>query len=279
MHNDKNLIDRLLDIALEEDIANGDITSTLIIPQKTKVSAQMKMKADGVISGLAVAKLVFERMDPEVEWKPKVKDGDLVRCGDVILELNGNYQSLLEGERLALNVLQRMSGIATETSKYVSALDGTNTQILDTRKTVPGWRILDKMAVKHGGGKNHRMGLYDMVMIKDNHIKAAGSITEAIKAIISNLPTSVKIEVETSSLEEVQEALNFPIDVIMLDNMDTETMSKAVRMVNGRCKTEASGNMNLERVREVAETGVDFISVGALTHSVKALDISMNFIL
>ena len=184
---------------------------------------------------------------------------------------------MLTGERLALNFLQRISGIASETAKYVEAVKETKTLILDTRKTVPGLRLLDKYAVKAGGGTNHRMGLFDMVMIKDNHISAAGGITNAVKAIRPAISPEIKIEVETTNLDEVKEALDAKADIIMLDNMDNETMKKAVRLIDGKAKVEASGNMNLERVKEVAATGVDYISIGALTHSVNALDISMKF--
>ncbi|MBN2806239.1 MAG: carboxylating nicotinate-nucleotide diphosphorylase, partial [Prolixibacteraceae bacterium] len=192
--------------------------------------------------------------------------------------IKGAYRALLTGERLALNFLQRMSGIATETNKYVEAVREFNTKILDTRKTVPGLRLLDKYAVKAGGGTNHRIGLYDMVMIKDNHIAVAGGISIAVQAIRPNIDPSIKIEVETTTLAEVQEAIDAGADIIMLDNMDNATMTTAVKLINGRAKVEASGNMNLERVREVAATGVDYISIGALTHSVTALDISQKIL-
>ena len=194
------------------------------------------------------------------------------------MAITASYATLLTAERLLLNFMQRMSGIATETHRYVAACEGTNTHILDTRKTAPGLRLLDKMAVRHGGGRNHRMGLYDMIMLKDNHIKAVGSITKAVEMVHSQLPLSVKVEVETTCLQEVEEALSAGADIIMLDNMSNEAMLEAVRLINHRCAVEASGNMTLERIREVAALGVDYISVGALTHSVKALDISMNFI-
>lgn len=275
MENDK-LIDQLIDLAIEEDIAGGDITTNSIIPAHSRAIAEMKMKADGVISGLKVIRRVYERFEKDIVWTPLVKDGETVRKGDIILCIEASYRCLLLGERLSLNILQRMSGIATETAKYVRELAGTPTQLLDTRKTAPGLRVLDKMAVKDGGGTNHRMGLYDMVMIKDNHIKVAGSITRAVEAVKAHIPGGIKIEVETTHPDEVKEALEARADIIMLDNMDNAAMAEAVKFIGGRAKTEASGNMNISRLKEVAATGVDFISVGALTHSVKALDISMN---
>lgn len=275
MQYDK-LIDQLIDLAIEEDIATGDVTTNSIIPAHSRAVAEMKMKADGVISGLSVARRVYERFDKDILWQPLVKDGDPVKKGDIILRIEASYRCLLLGERLSLNILQRMSGIATETAKYVKELAGTHTQLLDTRKTAPGLRVLDKMAVKDGGATNHRMGLYDMAMIKDNHIKVAGGITNAVKAVRANIPSGIRIEVETTNLEEVREALSMNADIIMLDNMDTASMTEAVKIIAGKAKTEASGNMSIPRLKEVAATGVDFISVGALTHSVTALDISMN---
>ena len=275
MQYDK-LIDQLIDLAIEEDIANGDVTTNSIIPAHSRAVAEMKMKADGVISGLTIARRVYERFEQDIIWEPFVKDGDFVKKGDIILRIEASYRCLLLGERLSLNIMQRMSGIATETAKYVQELAGTHTQLLDTRKTAPGLRILDKMAVKDGGATNHRMGLYDMAMIKDNHIKVAGGITNAVKAVRATIPADIKIEVETTNLEEVKEALVAKADIIMLDNMSNADMTEAVKLIAGQAKTEASGNMSIPRLKEVAATGVDFISVGALTHSVTALDISMN---
>ncbi len=271
------LIDKLIDLAIEEDIATGDVTTESIIPAEERAVAELTMKADGVISGLDVIRKVFERFESNILWQPLVHDGDRVKRGDVILHIEAGYRTLLLGERISLNILQRMSGIATETSKYVAELEGSGTELLDTRKTAPGLRILDKMAVRDGGGTNHRMGLFDMAMIKDNHIKAAGGITAAVKAVRSKIAPEIKIEVETTTLEEVREALKAGADIIMLDNMDTESMREAVKIIAGAAKTEASGNMTLSRLKEVAACGVDYISVGALTHTVKALDISMNF--
>ena len=276
--NYDSLIERLLELAIEEDIASGDITTDAIVPKQTWAGADLTAKSDGVISGLAVARRVYERLDNDIAWQPFVEDGTAVKKGKVILHIEGNYRTLLLGERLSLNILQRMSGIATATAACVKELAGTHTQLLDTRKTAPGLRVLDKMAVHHGGGMNHRMGLYDMVLLKDNHIKIAGGIPNAVKAVRANLPVSIKLEVETTNLEEVQQALECGADMIMLDNMDNETMAEAVRVIGGRAKTEASGNMTIARLKEVAATGVDYISMGALTHSVTAMDISMNIV-
>ena len=275
MTNDE-LIDRLIDLAIEEDIATGDVTTNSIIPAQSRSTAEMKMKADGVVSGLEIARRVYERFDRDIRWEPLVKDGETVRKGDIILRIEASYRCLLLGERLSLNILQRMSGIATETARYVRELAGTHTRLLDTRKTAPGLRVLDKMAVKDGGGTNHRMGLYDMAMIKDNHIKVAGGITRAVEAVRAQIPSGMKIEVEVTALAEVREALAAKADIIMFDNMSNEAMAEAVKIIGGQAQTEASGNMSIPRLKEVAATGVDFISVGALTHSVTALDISMN---
>ena len=272
----EDLIEALIDIAIEEDISTGDISTDAIIPVNSKATAVMTAKADGVISGLSVIRKVYERFENDFGWETFVKDGDKVKKGDKILKIQASYRTLLYGERLSLNILQRMSGIATATSEYVKELEGSHTVLLDTRKTAPGMRVLDKMAVKDGGGKNHRMGLYDMVMLKDNHIKIAGGIPAAITAVKKDLPLSTRLEVETTNLKEVSEAIEYGADIIMLDNMDNATMAEAVKMIAGKAKTEASGNMSIARLKEVAATGVDYISVGALTHSVKALDISMN---
>jgi len=271
-----SLIGKIIDLAIEEDIATGDVTTNSLIPGQSKATAQFKMKADGVISGIAIIRTVFERFDKELIWRAMVKEGATVKRGDIILEVEGNYRALLSLERISLNILQRMSGIATATKQFVDEIEGAKTKILDTRKTAPGLRILDKMAVAAGGGENHRMGLYDMVLIKDNHIKVAGGITAAVEQIRKNIGSGMKIEVEATSLKEVEEAVNCGVDIIMLDNMENETMKRAVELINGRAETEASGNMSLGRVKEISRLGVDYISVGALTHSVTALDISMN---
>jgi nicotinate-nucleotide pyrophosphorylase (carboxylating) len=265
-----------IDYALDEDIGNGDITTNLLVPSGLRAKATMVAKSDGIIAGLEVAKYVFTTISADITWNTFVSDGDKVSKGDVILEITGSYRALLTGERLALNILQRMSGIATSTAKYIDALTDYKTIILDTRKTVPCLRLLDKYAVKMGGGSNHRMGLYDMVLIKDNHIKVAGGITQAVAQIKKTLPDGIKIEVETTTIDEVKEALAAGVDIIMLDNMIINTMADSVKLIGGRAKVEASGNITLERIKEVAATGVDYISIGALTHSVVALDISMN---
>jgi nicotinate-nucleotide pyrophosphorylase (carboxylating) len=239
-------------------------------------TATMVAKADGIIAGMDVAEAVFRILSPQITWNPKVQDGDKLKKGDLIVEMSGPFRALLTGERLALNFLQRMSGIATMTHLFVEQVSEYGTKILDTRKTVPGLRMLDKYAVKAGGGENHRIGLYDMVLIKDNHIKVAGGIKNAVEQIRLQVPAGIKIEVETTTVDEVKEALEMKADIIMLDNMSNETMKYCVDLINRQAKVEASGNMNLQRVREVAATGVDYISIGALTHSVTALDISMN---
>jgi nicotinate-nucleotide pyrophosphorylase (carboxylating) len=275
----ENLINKLLDLGIEEDINTGDITTESIIPESMNAVATMTAKQDGVISGLDIVKMVYDRFQDDVVFTPYYKDGDAVKKGDVILKVEASYPTLLRGERLSLNIFQRMCGIATETAKYVKELAGTQTQLLDTRKTAPGLRVLDKLAVKHGGGTNHRMGLYDMAMIKDNHIKMAGGIAKAVAQVRANIPADIKIEVETTNLDEVRQAIEAGADIIMLDNMGNEQMTEAVAIIKAAdkgIKTEASGNMSIPRLLEVAATGVDFISVGALTHTVKGMDISMN---
>ena len=275
----ENLINKLLDLGIEEDINTGDITTESIIPASMNGVATMTAKQDGVISGLDIVKMVYDRFQSDVVFTPYFKDGDTVKKGDVILKIEATYPTLLRGERLSLNIFQRMCGIATETAKYVKELEGTHTELLDTRKTAPGLRILDKMAVKHGGGTNHRMGLYDMAMIKDNHIKMAGGIARAVEQVRARIAEGIKIEVETTNIDEVHQAIAAGADIIMLDNMDNSTMAEAVKIINAAnkgIKTEASGNMSIPRLKEVAATGVDYISVGALTHTVKGMDISMN---
>ncbi len=275
----ENLINKLIDLGIEEDINTGDITTESIIPESMTATATMTAKQDGVISGLEIVKMVYDRFQDDVVFTPYFNNGDHVKKGDVILKIEATYPTLLRGERLSLNIFQRMCGIATETARYVKELAGTHTQLLDTRKTAPGLRVLDKMAVKHGGGTNHRMGLYDMAMIKDNHIKMAGGIAKAVEQVRSRIPSEIKIEVEATNLDEVRQAIEAGADIIMLDNMSNAAMTEAVAVIRKAekgIKTEASGNMNIERLHEVAETGVDFISVGALTHTVKGMDISMN---
>jgi nicotinate-nucleotide pyrophosphorylase (carboxylating) len=275
----ENLINKLIDLGIEEDINTGDITTESIIPATMNAVATMTAKQEGVVSGLEIVKMVYDRFQQDVVFTPYFNDGDRVNKGDVILKIEATYPTLLRGERLSLNIFQRMCGIATETAKYVKELAGTQTELLDTRKTAPGLRVLDKLAVKHGGGTNHRMGLYDMAMIKDNHIKMAGGITKAVEQVRSRIAEGIKIEVEATNLDEVKEAIAAGADIIMFDNMSNEAMTEASEVVKAAAKgikTEASGNMSIPRLKEVAATGVDYISVGALTHTVKAMDISMN---
>lgn len=265
----------LIELAITEDVADGDKTSLAIIPADCAAEAIMTAKADGIIAGLPVAEMVFHRVDPSIRFKTEHEDGDAVDKSDIVAWIEGTGPSLLTAERLALNFLQRLSGIATLTHRYVEKVSGTGTRILDTRKTMPGHRLLDKYAVKVGGGVNHRMGLYDMIMIKDNHIDVAGSIAEAVTRARQRYP-DVPLEVEARNLNDVQEALKLKVDQIMLDNMPLAMMREAVRIAGGQIPLEASGKVNLNTVRAIAETGVDFISVGALTHSVPAFDISMT---
>jgi len=266
----------LIDIALMDDVGDGDITTNTIVPAAIRRKAKMVAKEDGVVAGLPVAEMVFRKLDPDLCWNELVSEGDKVKKGDVLVQFEGTYRALLTGERTALNFLQRLSGIATMSARYADMVKDFQTVILDTRKTLPGFNKLDKYAVKTGGASNHRLGLHDMAMIKDNHIEVAGGITAAVKAVRSSIEEGIKIEVETTTLAQVQEAIDAGADIIMLDNMDNETMRKGVILIAGRAKVEASGNITLERLREVAATGVDFISIGALTHSVSALDISQR---
>lgn len=273
---DNDILNSIIEIALKEDIGDGDVTTNSLIPEESAATATMTAKADGVVAGLPVAKMVFEKFGTPIEWNEHVKDGDFVKKGDLILSVSGSFRTLLTGERLALNFLQRMSGIATQTHEFCKELKGSNTELLDTRKTVPCLRLLDKYAVKAGGGTNHRIGLYDLAMIKDNHIKVAGGIANAVKQVRETVSNDIRIEVETTNIDEVKQAVEAGADIIMLDNMDNATMTEAVNYIDKRAKTEASGNMTVARVKDVAKTGVDFISVGSLTHSVTAMDISMN---
>ncbi len=270
-------IDRIIRTALEEDIGPGDITTTAVVAAGTPGRAQLIAKEDFVLSGIDAAGRVFYLLDDAVAFEKLKEDGQAVRRGEVLAWLKGEAASLLQGERVALNLLQRMSGIATLTAQFVHAVEGTGAAIVDTRKTTPGLRVLEKYSVRTGGGRNHRTALYDGILIKENHIVAAGGIAEAVRRARSGAPHTLKVEVETRDLPEVQQALAAEADIILLDNMDVETLRRAVQMVEGRALTEASGGVNLESVRSIAETGVDFISVGALTHSFRAVDISMLF--
>jgi nicotinate-nucleotide pyrophosphorylase (carboxylating) len=262
--------------ALREDVGAGDVTTEVIIDKNARAQARIIAKESGVIAGLPVAKAVFTAVDKKLKFIAKVKDSSPVSSGEMVAEVRGTTRSLLFAERTALNFLQRLSGIATLTRKYVDAVSGTKAKILDTRKTTPNLRILEKYAVRMGGGQNHRLGLYDMILIKDNHIAAAGSITEAVKKAQRGNKKHLAIEVETRSLTDVQEALAAGVKLIMLDNMEIASLKQAVELVRGRAKLEASGGVNLTTVRSIAETGVDFISIGALTHSAPALDLSME---
>jgi len=273
---EQNVVDELIRWAFEEDIKDGDITTNAIFDEDQQANAVWRTKQPGIVAGLDVARAVFQALDAELEWFSKVEDGTRVKAGQRIVEMQGSCRAILTAERTALNLAQRMSGIATRTYQLVNAISDYKAKILDTRKTVPGLRQLDKYAVVAGGGTNHRMGLYDMALIKDNHIVASGGIETAVKMVRNQHP-EVKIEVETTSLEEVKEALSVGVDIIMLDNMSTALMKEAVALIGDKAKTEASGNITLQRIKEVAQTGVDYISVGALTHSVEAFDISQQF--
>ena len=270
-------MDDFLLAALKEDIGTGDITTLSCVPANGVSKGRFIAKAAGVICGIDILKRVFALLDEAVIIDSCVKDGASVGRGDVICEIGGPSVSILTGERVALNIVQRLSGIATRTSEAVFAVKGLGTRIADTRKSTPGLRVLEKYAVRVGGGHNHRFNLADGVLIKDNHIKAAGGIKAAVEAVCRLAPHTLRIEVETETMDEVSEALAAGADIIMLDNMSPDMMSQAVRLCKGKALTEASGNMGERDLRQVAETGVDIISIGALTHSVTALDISLKF--
>ena len=270
-------IDELIFNTLAEDTPFGDITTEYTVPREAVSRARLIAKQDGVIAGMTVFCRVFALLSEEILIKVEIQDGEQAKKGDVIATLEGPSREILIGERTALNLLQRLSGIATATANYVRLVQDFPVKIADTRKTTPGLRFLEKYAVRMGGGSNHRFSLSDGVMIKDNHIVAAGGIKNAVAAAKNNVPHTVKIEVETENLDMVREAVEAGADIIMLDNMDNEMMAEAVRIIDGRALTEASGDMNEERIRSVAATGVDIISIGKLTHSVKAMDISLKF--
>ena len=270
-------IDDLIKTALSEDINYIDSTADLLIDENSTSSAYFMAKADGVLAGIDIALRVFTILDPEMKIELFKKDGDRVKKGDIIANFSGHTRLMLKAERTSLNILQHMSGIATYTDKCVQAVSGTNASITDTRKTLPGLRALQKYAVTVGGGRNHRYNLTDAAMLKDNHIDAYGGIRPAVEALRKKAGHMLQIEVETRNLDEVKEALECGVNVIMLDNMTAEQMREAVKLIDGRAKTEASGNVTLENIRAVAETGVDIISLGALTHSVTAFDISMKW--
>lgn len=272
----KNYIDNIINTAIAEDINYLDVTTDYLIPEGHTSNAYYVAKDTGVLCGIEIAKRVFEIVGNDVDFDILIQDGTKVKKGDIIARMKGNTATLLKGERTALNILQHMSGIATATNKCVELVQGTNAQITDTRKTLPGLRVLQKYAVTVGGGKNHRYNLSDGAMLKDNHIDAYGGITPAVQALRGKIGHMVKIEVEVRTMDELKEALSAGADVIMLDNMSCEQMAECVKFVDGKAKLEASGNITAQNIREVAQTGVDIISLGALTHSVKCFDISMR---
>lgn len=280
MNKEKELIDKLIDLAFAEDIGDGDHTTLSCIPDTAMGKSKLLIKEAGILAGIEVAKEVFHRFDPAMKVEVLMKDGTEVKPGDVAMIVEGKVQSLLQTERLMLNIMQRMSGIATMTHKYAQQLKGTKTRVLDTRKTTPGMRILEKMAVKIGGGVNHRIGLFDMILLKDNHVDFAGGIDKAIlraQEYCKSKGKNLKIEIEVRNFDELQEVLRLGgVDRIMFDNFSPEMTKKAVEMVNGQYETESSGGITFDTLREYAECGVDFISVGALTHSVKGLDMSFK---
>lgn len=278
----ENLINSLLELAFAEDIGDGDHTTLCSIPASEVGSSKLLIKEEGILAGVDVAKDVFHKFDPELKVEVFIEDGAQVKPGDVAFVVTGKVQSLLQTERLVLNLMQRMSGIATITNKYVKLLEGTKTKVLDTRKTTPGLRMLEKQAVKIGGGENHRIGLFDMILLKDNHVDFAGGIKNAItraKQYLKEKNKDLKIEIEVRNFDELNQALNVGgVDRIMLDNFTVEDTRKAVEIVNGRVELESSGGITFETIRDYAVTGVDYVSVGALTHSVKSLDMSLKAI-
>ena len=276
----KPFVDALIDLAIREDIGDGDHTSLSCIPSDEHGRMRLLCKQEGIIAGIEIAQVVFHRLDPEMEFEQVLSDGDRVKPGDVAFYVSGCLRSLLQAERIILNIMQRMSGVATQTAVYVDRLAGLHTRVLDTRKTTPGMRVLDKMAVKIGGGENHRMGLFDMILLKDNHIDFAGGIRKAIHGAREYLQAKGKdipIECEVRSLEDIDEVFAAGgVDRIMFDNFTPAMTREAVKKVAGRCETESSGGITLSTMRDYAECGVDFISVGALTHQIKSLDMSLK---
>ena len=276
---DNPLIDAVIDIAFKEDIGDGDHTTLSCIPHELEGRARLLVKQDGILCGVELAKKIFAKFDPTLKMTQYLHDGDAIKKGDVAFIVEGKTISILQTERLVLNFMQRLSGIATQTHEYVKLLEGTGTKILDTRKTTPGLRLLEKYAVKVGGGENHRIGLYDMILIKDNHIDYAGGVTAAItktKEYLKAKGKNLKIEVEARTLDEIKEILNFDVDRILIDNFTPEETKTAVALINGKCKTESSGGITKESIRAYAEAGVDYISVGALTHHISSLDLSLK---
>lgn len=267
---------RLIDMALAEDIGTGDITTDYLIPRHSQGRGVIVAKEDLVLCGLDIAKTVFQRLDPEVHLDSPHEDGAQIACGKTVLILEGGLRALLTAERPALNFLQRLSGVATHVRTYVNALKHSRVRLVDTRKTTPGWRVLEKYAVRTGGAHNHRMGLFDGVLIKDNHIAACGGIRQAVASAKKQISHLIKIEVEVSDLDGIHEALESGVDVIMLDNMDIAHIREAVSVIQNRAVVEVSGGVTLKHLSELAETGVDLISVGALTHAARAVDLSMR---
>ena len=276
----KPFVDELIELAIKEDIGDGDHTSLCCIPASEQGRMRLLCKQEGVIAGIEIAEIVLQRLDPTMKFEQILHDGDRVKPGDVAFYVSGGLRSLLQAERILLNIMQRMSGVATQTAFYVKHLEGLHTKVLDTRKTTPGMRVLDKMAVKIGGGENHRMGLFDMILLKDNHIDFAGGIRQAVegaKQYLKEKGKDIPIECEVRSLEDIDEVFAAGgVDRIMFDNFTPAMTREAVEKVAGRCETESSGGITLETMRSYAECGVDFISVGALTHSVKGLDMSFK---
>jgi len=261
-------------LALEEDLGSGDLTTDRIVPEDSTCTAELLLKEPGVVCGLAVAEAVFHALDPDIEFEPLASDGDRLDAPTALAKLSGPAGPILTGERTALNLLGRLSGIATLTRRFADAVEGTGAVVLDTRKTTPGLRALEKHAVRCGGGQNHRFGLYDGILIKDNHLKVAGSITAAVERARNGLP----VQVEAETLADVREALAAGADSILLDNMSPAELAHAVAIVEGRARLEASGGVSLETIRRIAETGVDSISIGALTHSARSLDVSLEVV-
>ena len=274
------LEDRLIDLAFAEDIGDGDHTTLCCIPEDAMGKSHLLIKENGILAGVEVAKRVFSRFDPDLKVEVLIEDGTPVKVGDIAMIVSGKVRSLLQTERLMLNIMQRMSGIATVTNKYVERLKGTHTRVLDTRKTTPGLRMLEKQAVKIGGGVNHRIGLFDMILLKDNHVDFSGGIENAIDrchAYLKEKGLDLKIEIEVRNFDELQQVLDHGgVDRIMLDNFSVENTRKAVELIGGKYETESSGGITIDTLRDYAEAGVDFISVGALTHSVKGLDMSFK---
>lgn len=276
----KPFVDDLIELCIREDIGDGDHTSLACIPADEHGRMRLLCKQEGVIAGIEIAQIVLRRLDPEMHFEQILRDGDRVRPGDVAFYVSGRLRSLLQAERILLNIMQRMSGVATQTAVYVKRLEGLHTRVLDTRKTTPGMRVLDKMAVKIGGGENHRMGLFDMILLKDNHIDFAGGIEKAIRRVrdyLTERDRQLPIECEVRTLEDIDKVFAAGgVDRIMFDNFTPEMTRRAVEKVAGRCETESSGGITLDTIREYAECGVDFISVGALTHQIRSLDMSLK---